>query len=137
MRWFRTAFSVSARLRSFTFAVSGLRFMLKSQHNARIHLAATLTAVGLGVALPLSFDEWRQLILVIALVWLAEAMNTAFEHLCDVVSPAFHPEVKRAKDVAAAAVLIVSAAAALIGVLIFGPHLLPYLAALAEAWSDP
>lgn len=135
MRWFRTAFSLSARLRSFAFALNGLRFMLKSQHNARVHLAATGAAITLGVLLPLTLTEWRQLILVIAVVWLAEAMNTAFEHLCDVVSPAFHPEVKRAKDVAAAAVLIVSGAAALIGLLIFGPHLLNYLGAGDGAWS--
>jgi diacylglycerol kinase (ATP) len=55
-------------------------------------------------------------------VWTAEALNTAFEFLCDVASPEFHPLVKQAKDVAAAAVLIAAMGATIIGLLVFVPH---------------
>ena len=56
-------------------------------------------------------------------VWTAEALNTAFEFLADVASPEFHPLVKHAKDVAAGAVLIAAFGAAVIAVLVLGPHL--------------
>jgi diacylglycerol kinase (ATP) len=56
-------------------------------------------------------------------VWVAEAFNTAFEHLCDVVSPQFHPAVEKAKDVGAAAVLICATAAAVLGALTLWPYL--------------
>jgi diacylglycerol kinase (ATP) len=57
-------------------------------------------------------------------VWSAEALNTAFEFLADAASPGYHPLVKHAKDVAAGAVLIAAAGAAIIGLLVLGPHVL-------------
>jgi diacylglycerol kinase (ATP) len=57
------------------------------------------------------------------MVWTAEALNTAFEFLCDVASPEFHPLIQKAKDVAAAAVLLSAAGAVIIGLLVFVPHL--------------
>lgn len=97
--------------------------MLREQHNAWVHAAATCFAVVLGFALEISVWEWAVIVLAIAGVWCAEALNTAFEALCDVVSPEFHPSVERAKDVAAAGVLIMAVAAAVIAVLIFGQRL--------------
>ena len=57
-------------------------------------------------------------------VWTAEALNTAFEFLCDVASPEFHPTVERAKDVAAGAVLLAAMGAVVIGLLVLGPHVM-------------
>jgi diacylglycerol kinase (ATP) len=61
-------------------------------------------------------------VLAIAIVLIAEAINTAFEHLCDVVQPELNASVKAAKDVAAGAVLISSIAAAIIGIMVFWPY---------------
>ena len=55
-------------------------------------------------------------------VWFAEAMNTAFEYLCDIVSPEFNVSVKRAKDIAAGAVLLTAIVAFILGILIFWPY---------------
>lgn len=117
-------FSVAARLKSFAFAFEGFAFMLRTQHNAGVHLGATIAIVALGFALQVSADAWRWLIAAMALVWVAEAMNTAFEHLCDVVSPQFHESVKRSKDIAAAAVLVCVIAASLLGAITFAPYVL-------------
>ena len=117
-------FSIAARLKSFSFAFEGFAFMLRTQHNAWAHLVATIAVVVLGFALQVSADAWRWLIASMALVWVAEAMNTAFEHLCDVVSPQFHESVKRAKDIAAAAVLVCVIAAALLGAITLAPYVL-------------
>ena len=116
-------FSVAARLASFRYAIKGIAFMLVSQHNARVHLALTVLVIAAGTFVRISADDWRWLITAIAFVWFAEAMNTAFEYLCDVVSPDFHPAVERAKDIAAGAVLICAFGAGLIGLLTFWPYL--------------
>ncbi len=117
------AFSLAARLRSFAYAARGIRTMLKSQHNAWIHAAATSCVVALGLVLHVPRLEWLALVLSIVSVWTAEAINTAFEFLCDVASPDFHPLVEKAKDVAAGAVLICALGAAATGALVLGPPL--------------
>lgn len=119
-------FSLAARLRSFAHAGRGIRTMLISQHNARIHAGATVAVVSLGVALHIPRLEWLTVILSIVSVWTAEAINTAFEFLCDVASPEFHPLVEKAKDVAAGAVLICAIGAATAGFLVLGPPLLEF-----------
>jgi diacylglycerol kinase (ATP) len=116
-------FSLGARIRSFGYAFRGLGFMLRTQHNAWIHVAATAGVIALGVWLRLSFFDWRWIILAIGIVWIAEIVNTAFEHLCDVVQPEFHVSVKAAKDVAAGAVLVAAFVAVIIALLVFLPYL--------------
>ena len=78
---------------------------------------------GLGFLWGVSAEDWRWLAVAIVIVLAAELVNTAFEHLCDVVQPELHASVKAAKDVAAGAVLVVSIGAAIIGVLVFQPYI--------------
>jgi diacylglycerol kinase (ATP) len=116
-------FSVPARLRSFKYAGRGIRTMVVSQHNAWVHAFATLAVIGVGLLAGLTRLEWFVLVLAIVAVWTAESLNTAFEFLCDVTSPEFHPQVEKAKDVAAGAVLITALGASAIGMLVFAPYL--------------
>ena len=51
--------------------------MLRSQHNAWLHLAITILVCLAGWWLGVSAADWRWLIAAIALVWVAETMNTA------------------------------------------------------------
>jgi diacylglycerol kinase (ATP) len=115
-------FSVSARLRSFAYAGRGIRTMVRSQHNAWVHAIATAAVVAVGLVAGLTRLEWFVLVLAIVSVWTAESLNTAFEFLCDVTSPEFHPLVEKAKDVAAGAVLITAIGATAIGLLVFAPY---------------
>jgi len=117
------SFSLGARIASFGYAFRGLAELLATQHNAWIHAVATAAACALGALLGISAGEWLAVVLAIAAVWSAEAMNTAFESLCDLVSPDHHPAVRRAKDVAAAAVLVCATGAATVGLIVFGPRL--------------
>jgi len=110
------------RLRSFIFAGRGVWF-LRSEPNARIHLLATAFALIAGTALGLSRLEWALIVVAIALVLTAEALNTAVEQLANAVMPQQHPLVGSAKDLGAGAVLIAAVGAAVIGVLVLGPHL--------------
>jgi diacylglycerol kinase len=114
----------TGRIRSIRCALTGIRVMIASQHNAWIHALATVLVVTVGIHFHLSRAEWCWIILAIVSVWTAEALNTAFEFLTDVASPAFHPLAAKAKDVAAGAVLLTALGAAAIGFLILGPHVL-------------
>lgn len=121
-------FSFKQRLHSFRYALAGLRTLLRTQHNAWIHAAATLLVTGAGLYFGLGPAEWCWLVLATTLVWMAEALNTALEFLADAVTQEFHPLIRQAKDLAAAAVLIAAIGALLIGLLVFGPHVWARLA---------
>ncbi len=112
------------RVRSFSYAMSGAAFLIKSQPHARIHLMATLAALILGFWLGLDRLEWCLLVIAFLAVWTAEGLNTALETLADAVCPEHNALVGRAKDIAAAAVLFAAVGAIALGVLVFGPHIL-------------
>jgi diacylglycerol kinase (ATP) len=114
---------LARRIRSFQCALRGLAGLVATQPNARIHLAATVGVVTLGLALHIERWEWCAVLAAIGLVWAAEGLNSALETLADHVAPEQHPRIGRAKDLAAGAVLAASLAAAGIGLLVFGPRL--------------
>jgi len=118
-----TPFQFSGRIRSFKYAFRGIGIMIRSQHNAWIHAAATVAVAASGFAFEITRGEWPWIILAVMAVWTAEALNTAFEFLADAASPSFHPLVGKAKDVAAGAVLIAAIGSAIIGLMVFIPHL--------------
>ena len=114
-------FSLRARLDSFRYAFDGLITMIFEQHNARIHLVVTLAVLALGLLTGLESIEWMMVILAICLVWMAEAVNTALETLADAAVPETHELVAKAKDVAAAAVLIAAAFSVIVALWAFWP----------------
>lgn len=118
-----TTFSIAKHLQSFRDAGRGLATTFKTQHNVWLHAAATILVVVAGAALGFSAADWKWLVLTIGIVWFAETINTAFEYLCDVVSPEYNEAVKHAKDIAAGAVLICAITAVVMGALIFAPYL--------------
>lgn len=111
--------ALKARLNSFKYAFRGLLTLLQSEINAKIHLAATILVCAAGFYFELSKYEWIWIALAIALVWIAEALNTAIEKLCDLVEPNQSDYIKKIKDMAAGAVLIASIFALILGVIIF------------------
>ena len=123
-------FSLRSRLKSFKYALQGIGIILKSQHNAWIHCVGTLLVCITGLLFGISSGEWCWLIPAVMVVWTAEALNTAFELLCDVASPQYHPLVKNAKDASAGAVLICATGSTVIGLLVFGPHIVRFVRGL-------
>jgi diacylglycerol kinase len=103
-----------------------VRFLVRSQRNAQLHLAASALVALLAWLASVPARDWCWLLVAAALVWTAEAVNTAIELLCDYacVPPARHEIIGRAKDVAAAAVLLSALAAAAIGLLVLAPPLI-------------
>lgn len=125
----RQALTFTGRLRSIRFAARGIVAMLRSQHNAWLHAMCTLAVALAGYICRLDRTEWSLIVFAIVAVWVAEALNTAVEYLTDVASPGFHPIAGKAKDVAAGGVLIAAIGSAIVGILVFGPHLLWWLTA--------
>lgn len=115
---------IKSRLRSFAFAGSGIIHTLKTQPNARIHALATIGVVFTGFWLKMSPSEWGLLLLAIGIVWIAELINTALEHLVDLASPEYHLLAKNAKDCAAGAVLFAALISLLIGAVVILPKIL-------------
>src|ERR1700757_1232 len=90
----RRPFQFTGRIRSFRYAITGILRMIRCQHNAWIHLSVTVVVIAAGFFFQLSRAEWCWIVLAIAIVWTAEALNTAFEFLADAASPSFHPIVR-------------------------------------------
>ncbi|MBJ7258584.1 MAG: diacylglycerol kinase family protein [Chthoniobacterales bacterium] len=110
---------LSREIDSFACAFRGIAALLKSEVHARFHLAATVAALALGWWCEITAGQWTAIILAIGLVWVAEALNTAIEYVADLAHPDEHPEVKKLKDLAAAAVLFASIAALIVGFIVF------------------
>lgn len=113
----------TSRIDSFRHALRGL-VVLARQPNARIHLVAAVAVTAICWRLQVGVFEWLLVVLAIIAVLGAEALNTALEHVVDLASPDWHPLARDAKDVAAAAVLICSCGAALVGVTVLAPYVL-------------
>jgi len=121
-------FSVRSRISSFRHAFRGLATLLRTQHNAWIHLAATVAVIVVGVVLGIGRTDWLAVVVAVGLVWTAEALNTAVEFLADEVSLDRRELIGQAKDVAAAGVLVASISAAVVGIVVFVPYFQLYLA---------
>ncbi|MEO0338119.1 MAG: diacylglycerol kinase family protein [Bacteroidota bacterium] len=115
---------ISKRILSFKYAFQGIGTLLKTQVNAWIHLLAIIVVVVAGLILGCTSTEWAILMLTIGAVFSAEAMNSAVEFLTDLVSPEYHDLAGKAKDLAAASVLILAIASIGVAVFIFLPKLI-------------
>lgn len=116
-------FTLRKRLKSFAYAFNGIRLLIRNEPNAWIHCVAAIGAVALGFVLQISRSEWIAIVVVIGIVLAAETVNSSIEALADLVSPEYNEAIKRTKDLAAGAVLLVALAAAVVGCIIFIPKL--------------
>ena len=112
-----------SRIESFRYAFAGWWFVIRTQRNAWIHAIVSLVVIGICLWLKLPARDWAVVFIAIAMVWTAEFINTALEAIVDLASPQQNQLAKVGKDVGAAAVLIASVSAALVGLLIIGPPL--------------
>jgi diacylglycerol kinase len=107
------------RNQAFKYAFSGLVASLKTEAHMRLHAVAAISATILALYFDISKTEWLAIILCISAVMVTELINTALERICDLVQPDYNASIKYIKDICAAAVLLSSLAALIIGILIF------------------
>ncbi len=116
-------FSIKNRIKSFAYAFNGLKILLKNEHNARIHLITAICVVILGFVFHISHAEWIVIIFTIGFVFAMEIVNSSIEYLADHISPDYSEQIKKVKDLSAAAVFVAAISAAVIGLLVFIPKL--------------
>jgi diacylglycerol kinase (ATP) len=104
---------------SFRFAVEGIVHVFRTQRHMRFHFFTVVLVLALGLLYRLNRVEMAVLFLCVAGVLITEMINTAIESVVDMVTQAYHPLAKLAKDIAARAVLIAAITAAMVGVIIF------------------
>jgi diacylglycerol kinase len=110
--------------RSFSYAGQGVWHVVRTQRNMRVHLLAGAVAIVAGLVLRIGAADWACVLIAIGLVLTVETLNTVVEALTDLCTDEYHPLAKIAKDAAAGAVLISSAAALGVGVAVFLPRLI-------------
>lgn len=108
----------------FNHAFRGLINLIKTERNFKIQLLILFFVILLGIYFHLSSFEWILIILSSMIVLSLEALNSSVEKLADAVTLENNPKIKWVKDVSAAAVLIGSIGAAIIGCIIFFPYIL-------------
>ena len=120
-------FSLVDRLKSFRAAFHGTGTLLKYEHNARIHLVILVIVIIAGILFRISGSEWLAILFVTGLVFASECFNTAVEYLADLITDEQNDNIRKAKDVAAAGVLISAVIAVITGLIIFIPEIIKLL----------
>ncbi|AOM82591.1 diacylglycerol kinase family protein [Salisediminibacterium beveridgei] len=123
----RPFFSFRRLRQSFVYAVQGIRFTWQREQNFRIHSVISLAVLILAQLLQVPYLEQVMLLVVIGAVIGMELINTALEHVVDLVVQSYDDRAKVIKDTAAGAVFIFSITAAIIGLMIFIPHVIKWL----------
>jgi len=124
MRYTPSTFSWRARRKSFVYAGAGIWHLLKTEHNAWIHLVTTLLVAMAALYFKVSRLEMGLLFFAIVLVWVAEMLNTCIEKTLDFITQKRCEEIRRIKDIAAGAVLLAALASISIGALVFIPKII-------------
>ncbi len=123
-------FSLRKRIKSFSYAFAGIKVLLREEHNARIHLVAAAAAVAAGFLFGITPGQWTAVVIVIAMVFSAEAVNSAIERTADFVKAERDDRKRDIKDLAAGAVLICAIGAAVVGIIVFLPYVIKYVTSL-------
>ncbi|MGV8906842.1 MAG: diacylglycerol kinase family protein [Acetobacterium sp.] len=110
--------------KSFSFAIAGIKYGLRTQPNMRIHVFIALAVILAGFLFEISAGDWLALVIVIAFVFIFELINTSIETLVDLYTQEYHHLAKIAKDTAAGAVLVAAGMAVCVGLIIFLPKII-------------
>lgn len=109
--------------KSFSYALHGLVLTFKQEQNFRIQVVVGILVIAAALSLPLRGWELVVMIGLVMAVLVMELLNTVVEHFTDLLKPRLHHYVSTIKDIMAGAVLLTALGAAIIGILIFYPHL--------------
>jgi len=110
-------------IKSFRDAFNGIGILIRSERNFQIHVVAFILVIFAGFYFDITSKEFILLLLVSALVFALEGINTAIEKLCNEVTEERKESIRIIKDVSAGAVLIAAIFALIIGVMIFFPYI--------------
>ena len=109
--------------KSFQYAIRGVIKTVREEQNLQIQGSAAFFTLILATYFRIDRLEWALLVFVIGLVILMEFANSAIERITDVLKPRINTYVKEIKDIMAAAVMLASIVAVVVGIIIFWPYL--------------
>jgi diacylglycerol kinase len=112
-----------SRLKSFGYALGGMRAFFVTEANGRIHLAAAILVTAAGWYFEITLTEWCIQWLCIAMVIALEMINSAIEKSIDLYVSNIHPKAKYIKDVSAAAVLMAAVISVIVAAIIYIPKI--------------
>jgi undecaprenol kinase len=110
-------------VKSFKFAFRGLGTLIKKEQNFRIHLIAAVFILFLSVYFKIALWQWAVIVMMVALIFILEMLNTVFERLVDMLKPRLHHYVGEIKDIMSAMVLVAALAAVILALIIFLPYI--------------
>jgi diacylglycerol kinase len=110
--------------KSFQYAAKGLVKTFHEEQNLKVQTIVGTIVLILGLYYKINLTEWCILIFSISIVLIMELVNSAVERVTDVLKPRINTYVKEIKDIMAAAVMLSSITAVIIGLLIFLPYIL-------------
>ena len=113
-------------IKSVSFAINGLKLVLKEKH-IKIHLIVAVLVAAAGFYFKITYTEWCIVLICIGVVLSLEIINTAIEHFVNLVEPNYNSKAGAIKDLAAGAVLVFSIITIIIGIMIFGKYILNLL----------
>ena len=120
-------FSIKKRISSFKYAFNGLKMLIKEEHNAKVHVIASIIVICLGVFCEISIKNWLLVFMAIALVFITELINSSIERIVDEISHEIKPQLGKIKDMSAAAVLVAAIVSIVIGGYVFIPYIIRLL----------
>ncbi len=109
--------------KSFQYAFRGLKIVFKEEQNFRIQIYAAIIVFFLALFFRIAPWEAVSLALMTVIVLVLELLNSIFERLSDILKPRLNNYVRNIKDIMAAAVLIASLCAIVVGLAIFIPYI--------------
>lgn len=109
--------------KSMKHAIDGIIHAIRTERNFRIHLVLLSLTTIAGLYFDITTTEWLSITIIASMVLFSELINTAVENTLDWLEPNHHETVKIVKDVCAGAVLVCAIGAAIIGIIIFTPHI--------------
>lgn len=112
------------RIKSIGFALKGAFLLIRTEASIKIQIFIAIVMTAAGFYFEISNIEWILQIFAIALVLGIEGMNTAVEKISDFVQPEFDVKIGFIKDISAGAVMLVSIASAIIGLIIYLPKII-------------
>ncbi len=111
------------RINGVRYALRGALLLIQTEASIKVQVFIAMVMTAAGFYFEISNTEWILQIFAIALVLGVEGLNTAIEKLADFVQPEFDPKIGLIKDISAGAVMLVSVAANIIGLIIYCPKI--------------
>ncbi len=119
---------------SFVYALEGIAHALTTERNLKVFAAGYVVSLLVGWLLGLEQSEWPFIVFAGGMSLVVELVNTALERLADAFhdhsvkqDDHYHESIKATKDIAAGASLVCAVVWVSVMILVFVPHVLPYL----------